>query len=695
MTRLLAWIGHGLLASLATALFAAAVYRGGARSDEAFVDAASVSLLLGVVPWCLAMVGWGALLAVVQRLRGRPGVPPAAGWTLLPVLGACALLLVWHEGDALRTFPLAAVASLAVAAALAWAGRRVPAPPPRLVGALAVGALGLHLGAAVHLAREGWLHFPDARLPAGPEAGASASEGADPERPNIVLVVMDTTRADHLSLYGHERATTPNLERIARRSVVFDDATAPAIWTLPTHASMFTGLYESEHGVNRGHLWLEDRFDTLAEQLREAGYRTVGATGNPLLLPGFRNLDQGFEAMLSSESLHVPTAMADPGTRRPWWRERALALAENVRHREMRASLLAELFRYRVLPGATAWNRGRQDAGAAVSNALVEDFLARRDPERPFLLFLNYFEPHTVYNPPPRHRERFLTGELRRIGEADYRRTWTGDSREGHTNFRARALGFRDPAPTPEEIEAWRRLYDAEIAYLDERIGELYDLLDRRGLLDDTVLVITADHGEQFLDEHGLVLHEFSIYESLLRVPLLVHHPSRFEPRRVETPVQTIDLYRTLLWLADVEPSRAQPLRGQILPLEPGIDYTPRVVAEYSVPDFPVFTLQRDFRSVDLRPFFRTFRAWREDGWKFIWSSDGDHELYHLPDDPGEQRDRIDEEPERAARMEAALEAWRAGLEPFELDPDAEELPMDPERDRKALEQLRALGYAQ
>lgn len=699
MSRLVGWIGHGLLASAITAVFAAWVYRGGARSPDAFVDAASLSLVLGVVPWCLAMLAWGASLAAVQRLRGRPGVRPAAGWTLLPVLGACALLLVWRQGDATRLYPLAAVAALAAAVALVRAGRRVPLRAPRLVGALALGALLLHAGAALHLVREGWLRFPTERLPAGPASAASGDggEAAAAGRPNIVLVVLDTTRADHLSVYGHRHRTTPNLERIARRSVVFDDATAPAIWTLPTHASMFTGLYESEHGVNRGHLWLEDRFDTLAEQLRDAGYRTVGVTGNPLLLPGSRNMDQGFEAMLGSDSVHVPARMADLGAtpRAPWWRELAWTLAENVAHREVRASLLAETFRYRALPRVTSWNRGRQDAGAAVANALVEDFLESRDPERPFLLFLNYFEPHTVYNPPPRHRARFLEGELARIAKRDYERTWTGDSREGHTNFRARALGFREPAPTPAEIEAWRRLYDGEIAYLDERIGQLYDLLDRHDLLEDTVLVITADHGEQFLDEHGLVLHEFSVYESLLHVPLLIHHPSRFAPRRVATPVQTIDLYRTLLGLAGVEPSRAQPLRGQVLPLEPGQPYTPRVVAEYSVPDFPVFTLQRDFRSVDLRPFFRTFRAWREDGWKFIWSSDGDHELYYLPDDPGEQRNLLGAEPERAARLQADLEAWRAGLEPFELDADAGPRPMDPERDREALEQLRALGYAQ
>ena len=137
-----------------------------------------------------------------------------------------------------------------------------------------------------------------------------------------------------------------------------------------------------------------------------------------------------------------------------------------------------------------------------------------------------------------------------------------------------------------------------------------------------------------------------------------------------------------------------QPLRGGVLPLEPEAAYQPVTVAEYSVPDYPAFFLQSNTRTVDLRPYFRTFRSWREDGWKFIWSSDGDHELYHLSEDPGEQHNRIDDHPDRARQLEKNLQAWVAGLAMFEVQRGDDEGELSPELEAEALRQLEELGVS-
>ncbi len=700
-THLLVWLAWGLIGSALTSGLSAWSSQGPGGSFHYRLDVASVSMVIGIVPWCAMLLGWGLMLAIWGRFRrggGSAGADSLAPLTF-PLFAAGILLLLNHyAGGSASMAWVSCAAAFGLSSIVSKVERHLPRPYGRPVTACGVVALILHLGAGINLLLGGWFQFPSQRLAVRLADGVSRPLEIGPEagRPNFVLVIMDTVRADHVSPYGYSSDTTPNLTRIAEESVLFEDATAPGIWTLPTHASMFTGMYESEHGLHLGHTWMEERFVTLAELLSDNGYLTVGVTGNPILVPSFANMAQGFACMLLSESLHVPRAMFDwPGALPvsgvlDWLGP----LAENVHGRVFEDTLLGRLLVRWLLPGPTEWNRGRQDTGAAVANDLVREWLTARDQTVPFFLFLNYFEPHAPYNPPSPFRDRFLADALFERARRDYKRTWRGGMRPGHTRWRGRSLGLADPPYEPEDVLAMRQLYDGEIAYVDYRIGQLYEMLEEHGLLENTVLIVTADHGEQFLDEHGLIAHEFSIYESLLRVPLMVRFP-RFAPRRVETPVQTIDLFKTVLWLAGIAPPADQPVRGSILPLEENMAYQPLIVSEYSVPNFPAFFLQENARHVDLRRYSRTFRAVRENGWKYIWCSDGAHELYHLAEDRGEQHNVIDGRPQRAADLRRKLDAWQATLDPFIAQEVGASDPLNARPRQDTLEQLRSLGYVQ
>jgi len=282
--------------------------------------------------------------------------------------------------------------------------------------------------------------------------------GSGDDRPSVLLIVMDTVRADRCSLNGEPRATTPGLERLAAEGVVFRDAWSPAGWTPPAHASLFTGLLPDHHGVLIGNrLYLDEDMVTLAELLGEAGYRTTCLTNNIQIAPEF-GMTQGFEKTVSLDDR--PDA---------------------------------------VYP----------TCGWAHAEAL-EVAIAARDADVPFFIFVNDMEAHLPYTPPEAFQDRFLSGEFE-LWEQIRAREFDGDAALDHAVGRKRVpqrmAGLLDD------------LYRAEIACLDEHIDKLMRDLEREGILDDTVVVITSDHGEN-LGDHDLFGHRVSLHRSIRHVPL-------------------------------------------------------------------------------------------------------------------------------------------------------------------------------
>ena len=426
-------------------------------------------------------------------------------------------------------------------------------------------------------------------------------------RPNVLLIIFDTARADRFPFDGYTRPTTPNLMPIAAEGVVYTQAFSPAPWTVPAHASLFTGQYPSLHRTDCGSLRLPDQVTTLAETLQAAGYRTIGYTANPWLGRDY-NFQQGFDTY-GETWRDVPQESEDTGA----------GLTNDKVIRFLR------------------WRADNQDAAS-----------------QPFFLFINYFEPHLPYHPPEPERSRFLRP---RADPAKVKRL----SRLGHPDEMRYIVGLSDL--TDDDMGVLNDLYDGEIAYTDRRAGEVLSVLREQGILDRTIVAIAGDHGENIGDHH-MMDHKLSVHDTLLHVPLLLRYPPRIRAgRSIDTRVQMHDLYPTILGLAGVAPPQgaiveAVPLPGTGLPGS-GRPADGPIVGEFVGPPLEFIKVMQDlFPGKDLSRYNRTLIALRYSGYKIQWGSDGRHALYHVDQDPGETNDLAATEPDRLQEMVRQVQDW-------------------------------------
>ncbi|ELY95782.1 sulfatase [Natrialba taiwanensis] len=341
---------------------------------------------------------------------------------------------------------------------------------------------------------------------------------------NVLFVVLDTVRKDHLGMYGYEKETTPTLSQFAEDATVFESAVAPAPWTLPVHASLFTGRYPSQHGADQGSPYLEDA-TTLASILSAAGYDTACYSSNAWITPytgltdGFDHQDSFFE-VLPGDVLSGPLASA--------WQ----AVNDNDYLRELASKL--------VRVGAMAHAKLASGEGADSKTPTVIDrtksFIDDSDSDQGWFAFVNLMDAHLPYYPPEEYRTEFAPGV-----DPD---SVCQNSKE----FNSGARNIDD-----DEWEAIRGLYDAEIAHMDAELGRLFAWLRETGQWEDTTVVVCADHGELH-GEHDLYGHEFALYDELVNVPLLVKHPELAADRRDEL-VELLDLHETVLDALDVDPA--------------------------------------------------------------------------------------------------------------------------------------------
>ena len=319
--------------------------------------------------------------------------------------------------------------------------------------------------------------------------------------PNVLLIVMDTVRADHMSLYGYHRATTPRLQQFARQGILFENVRATAPWTLPSHASLFTGRWPHELGVE----WmtpLRGTFPTLAEYLGSRGYATAGFVANTLFLfvrhrhrPGLRSL----------RGLRARTARGDPD--RAGGRPR---LQGGVQAGPgLRPGFDAGSVPPRERPRAGVDPGPRSDHARAINLKFVDWLARRREPGRPFFAFLNYYDAHAPYIPPTIAGHRFGLSP-KSLDDAKVLDSWIDLNKL--------------ELPAYFQVLA-RDAYDNCLAYLDEQLGELFEELQRRGELDRTWVIVTSDHGEG-LGEHDLFDHGESLYRTEIGVPLVIVAPS-------------------------------------------------------------------------------------------------------------------------------------------------------------------------
>lgn len=452
---------------------------------------------------------------------------------------------------------------------------------------------------------------------------------ARPARPvtPVIIYLVDTLRADRLSIYGYPVNTSPNLEAIAAESVIFERAYAPAPWTLPSVASLITSTFVCEHGLVTERKKLNSSIKTLAQHLNDIGYFTGGFYNNLYVGP-LSGLDRGYE----------------------YFETRTNERAEDVR-----------------------------------------DFL-NRAADRPFLFYLHSVEPHDPDRVPYAFIQKFGSVDLetrQAYHEAlqHYNRLrtvdWVARQPPGTTdNSNEQAEAFGDIAAFREPVQI---LYNAAVLYADDNLGDVVDILKQTGVWNKAVFIFLSDHGDEFAERGGWG-HDQSVYDELMRVPLIVHFPNHeFAGQRVSEAVSLVDVMPTIFDYLRV-PELCEHCRGDsLLPLlrQPTgrEDSAPRVFAQRI--NEKRYNRESTQRHGDVNVVIQ------KDHWKAIWNDEVPSlELYDLRSDPSEQFDLSSAHPAVALSLEQHAAAWLRECETQRRNPQEIYGP-----DQETIKQLRALGY--
>ncbi len=470
---------------------------------------------------------------------------------------------------------------------------------------------------------------------------APASQSTRPEI--IILISIDTLRADHLGLYGHGRPTSPILDAFAANGSVFEDASSTAPWTLPAHASMLTGLYPRSHRVLTFNTALPSEIPTLAGLLAEAGYRTAAVVNSAWLKKERYGLTRDFQKYLFVDDVQTRRA---PNT---WITDQAIE-----------------------------W--------------------LREPDSRPLFLFIHYYDVHSDYASLPQYENIFVspyTGEADGTGWQLARASLEDDYiKMCHENYDPKKcrIGTEENYLAidrsvgklhfdEDSIRHIEELYDAGIRQLDNELGRFFSLLKENRILDDALVILTSDHGEEFLD-HGRMDHFLTMYQEVLRVPLIFHGPNIPSGLRITTPVSLVDLMPTILSLSGVPPRTSSD----------GLDLTPLMAGK----DPQQFTTRPIFGEASggltyalmMEDIFPVYRSLRRGQHKLIHDSKREiWELYDLANDPSETMNIAEREPELLAKL---IEEMLKRYSEFNPEPSAAD---HVELSREELENLRALGY--
>jgi arylsulfatase A-like enzyme len=461
--------------------------------------------------------------------------------------------------------------------------------------------------------------------------------------PNVLLIVLDTVAADHLGVYGYKRPTSPTIDAMARRGIRFDSARSTASWTLPSHASLFTGRWP--HELSAG--WytpLDASHPTLAGFLGSRGYATAGFVANRWYCGSDSGLGRGFTVYRDYLFPYLTAfGMAVLVNRSLEW----LSWGVDFLDEQLGKPVLGPPARY----AAELFKANRMEA--AMIDDLFLDWLASRPdpgrPARPFFAFLNFSDAHYPYQIPTMGLQRFGS-RPRNYHEVDLIKNWW-------------VLDKRQLAP--QDLAMARDAYDSCIAHVDEYLGRLFDELADRGALDHTWVIIASDHGESFGEHAGIYCHGTSLYRAELHVPLVIIPPARgASPRVVNDPVSLRDLAATVVDIAGLKAEA--PFPGNSLARfwtdpagpAPGASPSDRALAEV-VPNDP-----RDPDPARLLKTRWPLAALTEGDWTYI-RREGDvrEELFHRREDAQEQHNLAGDPTVRSVleRMRAALSRLTAG----------------------------------
>lgn len=475
---------------------------------------------------------------------------------------------------------------------------------------------------------------------------------------NVLLISLDAVRADHIQMYGYQRNTMPFLEEFSGESLLCEKAYSSSNWTLPSHVSMLTGSPVSQHGIGTDKTRLrkmsDPRLIPIAEFLRAHGYQTVAFT-NSVYLSRETFLDRGFM------NFHWIGELI--GQNHPLYANQVLG---KYWGRTLNKIYVERFYEFR-------------DQGAKKTINKFRTWLRHvRKDDTPFFSFIHLFESHAPYWIPEPYRSTFG-----KINKNDY--SWIREN----VNPWFHITGERPLSS--EQFEILNHLYDGTLIYLDDAIHQIIDELKRLSVLDDTLIIVTSDHGEAFGEHNSLGHAGENLYEPVINIPMIIRIPQRtMKGGKISDIVSHVDIFPTILGILELSPGFLIPqLQGSNLLAPNGKEKLEdrAVISEsLTIPIKGILEIAPNCEIDQLKKYLRAV-IWK--GHKFVWSTNGKHQLFNLKDDPYELEDIFATSNGLAQSFVNKLDAWLKSYQPFEPLEDQESNISDP----AMVERLRELGY--
>lgn len=500
-------------------------------------------------------------------------------------------------------------------------------------------------------------------------------------RPNILLLVLDTQRADRLSCYGYDKETTPHLDRLAQISTRFDFAIAPSQWTVPTHASIFTGLYPTQHTVTQMESALPETIETLAGRLQQSNYLTAGFSHNPLIgempnglscgfdhFQNFNYLGAGLLAFHLSESVEKKKHVARLRRKIRYLLAESLGYSQETSLRRFSPFMSPIWKTWLKWRGDTKYAQIRDSLDQAATILKKQTAL-----EKPAFVFVNLMGTHVPYAPPAWATQRHVApvAGSRSVNSAlQMVNRWQVDV----SNW------LEMPAEvSPSLLSAF---YDAEVAAQDAEVGILLDALQQSGALENTIIIVVADHGDH-LGEKQRVNHAFGVYNELIRVPLIIHDPfgDFTKGEEVAIPVSTRRIFHTIITMAGIANGGEEALSLR------ETEQDDAVISEGEPLQWAIQRLEKKRPGLvtDLG-YNKATKAILAHGHKLIWRSE-ERELYDLEQDLSEQNNLDSTNQAISTNLLETLKSTISELEPAAMKATTQT------DDETILQHLKALGY--
>ena len=520
-------------------------------------------------------------------------------------------------------------------------------------------------------------------------------------KPDIVLIVLDTLRADRMSCYGYARETTRFLDAFAEEATLFERAIVPGQWTIPSHASLFTGEYPTTHMTTQIYDTLGEDSVTLAELLREDGYKTVGFCNNPLLGVVDNDLDRGFDEFYNyggavpnypDITRSRPKVLARLAERYTRLMRRIVAPFQNqFAHNNLLLSIAMHPLIVPLWQGSVNFKGNTKRSLRDVVGYLRAHRKADHRP--PIFAFVNLMETHLPYRPPARFVQRFAPY----YEDDDEAQSFMRGYNREHYRW---MIPLSEPLGELED-RILNDLYDAEVAYQDRLLRRLLKDLSKPKVRDNTMVIVTSDHGEG-LNNHHFVGHSLVAYDDLVRVPLVMRYPRQYPTGdRVSSLISTRRVFHSALEAAGVQPNGS---RGEHAPIEVE-DLTltqtlngsaspeETIVAEAYTPDTLLALMENeDPTAIDTFRCRSMRRAAYKGRHKLITVGNEPDELFDVIDDPGETSNLLTEHPDRVSELQNALISFiedAKSRRPANWE-STRRLSLE---DEEISERLRALGY--